>query len=129
MTVFSLMTDVDGDYEVRLYLNFASALEAVAREFLGESGEALDTVLSLLHAGNIDAAVEALHEDMIEQNGACGCYRITEHNHPWVFECEAPCGACGHSRDDHESDEGTGKCWHGSGSGNTCSCDEYEAIG
>jgi len=79
MTVFSLMTDIQGQYEVRLYLDYAGALEAAAREFLGESGEAIDAVLSHIHAGNFDAAIESLHEDMIEQNG-CGCYLVTEHN-------------------------------------------------
>lgn len=38
----------------------------------------------------------------------------------------AKCIDCGHSREDHESDEGVEACWHGSGSDNRCACYQYK---
>jgi hypothetical protein len=37
----------------------------------------------------------------------------------------APC-TCGHSHEDHRSDEGITACWNGSGTGNLCDCQHYE---
>lgn len=40
----------------------------------------------------------------------------------------AMCDVCGHSAEDHHSDEGYGQCHNGSGNGNTCPCGQYTPL-
>ena len=37
----------------------------------------------------------------------------------------AVCARCGHTGEDHNG-EGSSRCWHGSGNGNTCACLAFE---
>jgi hypothetical protein len=79
MLVFSLATDIDGDLDVTLHSTRGAALRIAAREMLGADDKGLPRILQLITEGRELAAVEMLHELMIEQNGACGTYRILEH--------------------------------------------------
>ena len=73
------------------------------------------------------------HNATVTKSNALGwCEACRERLPLWPADdatSATPCARCSHTKDDHDSDIGTGGCWRGSGNGNVCSCRAFATAG